>query len=149
MADKGKVGTLYNFDWVVERGKIAEFTAALRDAPPSSGEVAAAFHEENKDPLTPPTFTTVPVMFSGVLFKAFEDLSIPLSRIMHAEQSYEYLGVIRPGDRLHGTMEIKSVTERQGRSGPMEFVLFETTFINQHQQIVVREQMLIVERRTS
>ena len=44
-------------------------------------------------------------------------------------------------------MEIKSITERLGNSGPMDFVLFETTFSNQNDRTVVREQMLVVERK--
>ena len=146
MADKSKLGRIYEFDWLVERGKITEFVDALTGrTSPSLRERSPEGPEECHDAVAPPTFTTVPIIWSGVLFKAFEDLAIPLSRIMHAEQSYEYPGEIHAGDLLHGTMEIKSITEREGRAGPMEFVLFETVFTNQHGRTVVREQMLIVE----
>lgn len=147
MADKRILGKTYDFEWEVERGKIAEFMAAVGDDSPVYRDVEAAAREGYSDIIAPPTFTTVPIMWSGLLFQAFEDLSIPLSRIMHAEQSYEFRGEIHPGDRLHGTVEIKSITERQGRSGPMDFVLFETTITNQHRRTVVREQMLVVERK--
>ena len=149
MADKSLLGKQYEFDWVVARGKIAEFVAAVGDDAPASRDLEAAAREGYRDIVAPPTFTTIPIMWSGTLFQAFEDLGIPLSRIMHAEQSYEFLEEIHPGDRLHGAMEIKSITEREGRAGLLEFVLFETTFSNQYRQTVVREQMLIVERKPS
>ena len=149
MADKGKLGARYEFDWLVERGKIAEFVEAVGDHDPICRDPEAAGQKGLRDIVAPPTFTTVPVMWSGALFKAFDDLGIPLSHIMHAEQSYEFFREIYPGDVLHGTMEIKSITAREGKSGPMEFVLLETTFTNQHRERVVREQILIVETKGS
>jgi acyl dehydratase len=149
VADKSKLGARYEFNWLVERGKIAEFVEAVGDHNPICSDREAARRSGFQDIVAPPTFTAVPIMWSGALFQAFDDLGIPLSRIMHAEQSYEYFREIGPGDVLHGTMEIKSITEREGKSGPMEFVLLETTFTNQYQQPVVREEMLIVERKRS
>jgi len=149
MADKRKLGARYEFDWQVERGKIAEFVEAVDDHDPVCRDLEAARRSGFRDVVAPPTFTAVPVMWSGALFKAFDDLGIPLSRIMHAEQSYEFFREIHPGDVLHGTMEIKSITEREGRSGSMEFVLLETTFTNQRRERVVREEILIVETRRS
>jgi acyl dehydratase len=149
LADKGKLGTRYEFNWVVERGKIAEFIEAVGDHDPVCRDPEAARRSSFRDVVAPPTFTTVPVMWSGALFQAFDDLGIPLSRIMHAEQSYEFFREIYPGDVLRGIMEIKSITEREGRSGLMQFVLLETTFTNQHQEEVVREEILIVETKRS
>jgi len=149
LADKSKLGTRYEFNWVVERGKIAEFVEAVGDHDPICNDPEAARRSGFQDIVAPPTFTSVPIMWSGALFHAFHDLGIPLSRIMHAEQSYEFFREIYPGDVLHGSMEIKSITEREGKSGAMEFVLLETTFTNQHQQPVVMEKMLIVERKRS
>ena len=147
MADKGKLGTRYEFDWVVERGKIAEFIEAVGNHDPVSTDPEAARRSGFRDIVAPPTFTAVPIMWSGALFRAFNDLGIPLSYIMHAEQSYEFFREIYPGDVLHGIMEIKSVTERKGKLGHMEFVLLETKFTNQYKELVVSEKMLIVERR--
>jgi hypothetical protein len=148
VADRNKVGSTYEFDWLVEQGKIAEFVAAVSGCPSTGAKCGRLEGSPDRvETVAPPTFTTVPIMWSGVLFRAFEDLAVPLSHIMHAEQSYKFMGRICAGDRLHGVMEIKSITERQGRTGPMEFVLFETVFTNQHRRTVVKEQMLVVERK--
>lgn len=149
VADKGKLGARYEFDWVVERGKIAEFVEAVDNHDPVCRDPEAARQKGFRDIVAPPTFTTVPVMWSGTLLKAFDDLGVPLSRIMHAEQSHEFFIDIYPGDVLHGTMEIKSIVEREGKSGLMEFVLLETTFTNQRRELVAKEAILIVETKRS
>jgi len=141
------IGTRFNFTWQVERGKIAELTASLGDDNPIYHDREAAEAEGYPDILAPPTFSTVAVLWSGTLFKAFHELKMPLSRIMHAEQEYEYFCPILPGDTLHAVMEVKSIVERKGKSGTMDFVLLETIFTNQHNRQVIKEQMLVVERK--
>ncbi|MDQ1239692.1 MAG: hypothetical protein QG577_1878, partial [Thermodesulfobacteriota bacterium] len=76
----------------------------------------------------------------------FEELKIPLDRILHAEQSYEYHDPMIVNDTLLGVMEVKSITERQGKSGTMHYVLLETVYTNRNDRMVLRENMLIVER---
>lgn len=147
MADRSLIGATYRFSWLVERGKILELVDAIGDEDPIYRDREAAQAEGYQDIVASPTFTTVPIMWSGVLFKVFDDLSIPLSRIMHAEQGYEYYRDILPGDTISGVMEVKSITEREGRTGAMDFVLFEIRFTNQHEEPVVKEELLVVERK--
>ncbi|MDQ1239595.1 MAG: hypothetical protein QG577_1781, partial [Thermodesulfobacteriota bacterium] len=113
------IGTKFNFIWTVERGKIAELVAAIGDTNPIYSDPVRAKGEGYPDIVAPPTFSTVAVLWTGVLFKAFEELKIPLDRILHAEQSYEYYEPIIVNDTLLGVMEVKSITERQGKSGSM------------------------------
>jgi acyl dehydratase len=141
------IGTTYQFSWNVERGKVREFLAAIGDKTPIYMDSEEAKAQGYPDTIAPPTFTTVPIMWSGKLLEAFEQLKIPLSSVMHAEQGYEFYGAILPGDTLTAVMEIKSITERIGKSGALDFILFETTFMNQDGQPVVKEQMLVVERK--
>lgn len=147
MANREMIGKKFHFDWRVERGKIAEFVAAVGEDNPICWDTTAATAQGYVDIVAPPTFTTVPMMWSGVLFRAFDELKMPLSRIMHAEQAYEYHNEILPDDTLSAVMEVKSVTERSGKSGVLDFVLFETIFTNQHGQLVMKEEMLVVERK--
>ncbi|MBW1711882.1 MAG: MaoC family dehydratase N-terminal domain-containing protein [Deltaproteobacteria bacterium] len=146
MADASKKGTKYNFEWLVERGKIRELVQAIGDQNPIYNELDAALAEGYDDVVASPTFTTVPLMWTGVLFQAFADLKMNHARCMHAEQSYEYFTQIHPGDVLSGLMEVKSIIHREGKSGPLDFVLFEMTYTNQRQETVLREEMLVVER---
>ena len=104
MADRSLVGATYEFRWHVEKGKIRELVDAIGDDDPICRDLNAAQAQGYANIVASPTFTTVPIMWSGVLFKAFEELKMPLSRIMHAEQGYEYYGEILPGDTLSAVM---------------------------------------------
>lgn len=146
MADTSMIETKFHFTWKVERGKIAELVSAIGDDNPIYRDQVAAKDEGYPDIVAPPTFSTVAVLWTGVLFKAFDELKIPLDRILHAEQSYEYYDPIIVNDTLRGVLEVKSITERQGKSGMMHYVLLETVYNNQDDRMVLRENMLIVER---
>lgn len=146
MVDKNMVGTKVHFTWQVERGKIAEFIAATGDNTPIYSDKEAAAAEGYRDIVCPPTFSTVPLMWSGALYNFFDTLGMPVQKLMHAEQSYRYYREIFPGDTLSGVMEVKAITSREGKSGPLEFVLFETVFVNQHDEEVLQEEMLVVVR---
>ncbi|MEJ2718103.1 MAG: MaoC family dehydratase N-terminal domain-containing protein [Deltaproteobacteria bacterium] len=146
MVDQNMVGTKVHFTWQVERGKIAEFIAATGDSTPIYSDKEAAAAEGYQDPVWPPTFTPVPLKWSGVLYNLFSTLGMPVHKLMHAEQSYQFHREILTGDTLSGVMEVKSITSREGKSGPLEFILFETVFVNQHEEEVLQEEMLVVVR---
>ena len=141
------IGKTFEFTWPVERGKIAELVAAIGDPNPMYHDSVKAQDEGYPGIVAPPTFSTVAVLWTGVLFKAFEKLKIPLNRILHAEQSYEYYNPILAGDTLTGVLEVKAITERQGKVGTLVYVMLETVYNNQNDQKVLKENMLIVERR--
>ena len=113
MADKSKIGKKYAFTWLVERGKVRELVEAIGDNNPIYRNPETAQGEGYKDMVAPPTFATVPILWTGTLFQAFDDLNIELSRIMHAEQSYEYYQEIFPDDNLKGITEVKKITEKK------------------------------------
>jgi len=146
MADRGMIGKTFEFTWLIERGKISELVGAIGDPNPIYRDTASARQEGYSNIVAPPTFSTVAVLWTGVLFKAFEELKIPLNRILHAEQSYEYFDPIMAEDTLRGVLEVKSITERQGKAGSMHYVMLETVYNNQYDHKVLKENMLIVER---
>ena len=102
MADRSMIGAKYRIEWPIEPGKILEFVTATGDPNPVHRAPEAARGAGFCDIVAPPTFSTVPIMWSGVLFKAFDDLKIPLSSIMHAEQGYEFFRSVTAGDHLTG-----------------------------------------------
>ena len=146
MANKNKIGKKYTFTWLVERGKIRQFAEAIGDDNPIYKDAEVAQKQGYKDIVAMPTFTTVPILWTGTLFKVFDELQLVLTRITHAEQWYEYYQDIVVGDELKGIMEIKEITEKKGKSGNLEFIRFETTFTNQHGQLVSKESMLVAAR---
>ncbi len=147
MADKNKIGKKYPFTWMVERGKIRELVEAIGDDNPIYKNAEAAREKGYKNIVAPPTFAFVSVMWSGVFLRAINDLGIEFARIMHAEQGYEYYNEIFPGDTLIGVMEVKEIIEKKGKSGDLDFIQFENTYTNQHDELVLREEILLVERK--
>ena len=146
MADKDKIGKKYTFTWLVERGKIREFAEAIGDDNPIYKDAEAARKQGHKDIVAMPTFAFASVMWTETFHRAVNDLGIEFTRIMHAEQGYEYYREIFSGDKLKGVMEVKQITEKKSKSGNLEFVQFETIYTNQHEELVLKEEMLIVVR---
>jgi len=51
---------------------------------------------------------------------------------------FEYLEPVRPGDVITSRTVLKDAYEKQGSSGSLLFLLFDTEFSNQHGRIAAR-----------
>lgn len=71
----------------------------------------------------PPTFMTI---FRESEFKVFEVLNIKLSRVLHADQEYRYMGKILPGDELEFDTVLSKAVEKQLSTGSSIFMVYET-----------------------
>lgn len=69
----------------------------------------------------PPTYLTV---FRKGEFELFQKLGIPLSQILHTDQTYEFLVPIQIGDEVEFKTEVTQVLEK----AKMQFLSFETEF---------------------
>jgi hydroxyacyl-ACP dehydratase HTD2-like protein with hotdog domain len=74
------------------------------------------------------------------------DIPIPASRVVGGESDYEVFLRVKAGDELTVTTRLKDVYAREGRSGPLYFVVVETEFHNQHGERVARETATYVRR---
>ena len=63
----------------------------------------------------------------------------PLPRLMDGGTDIEFFVPIRVGDTLTARSTIVDIYEKDGRSGPLIFVVRETTYANQNDEIVVIE----------
>jgi hydroxyacyl-ACP dehydratase HTD2-like protein with hotdog domain len=63
----------------------------------------------------------------------------PLPRLMDGGTEIEFFQPIRVGDVLTGRSKIVDLYQKEGRSGPLIFVVRETTFTNQQGAIVLIE----------
>ncbi len=119
---------------------------AIGESNPIYQDSEAARAQGYKDVVAPPTFTTVSLLWSGALFQAFDDLEVEVSRTVHAQQSCEFYQEIFPGDTLEGVVEIKNITHKKGKSGNLKFIQFEITYTNQRNELVSKEEMLVITR---
>ncbi|MGE0824536.1 MAG: MaoC family dehydratase N-terminal domain-containing protein [Candidatus Binatia bacterium] len=63
----------------------------------------------------------------------------PLPRLMDGGTEIEFFVPIRVGDTLTGRCKITDIYQKEGRTGPLIFVLRETTFTNQKGDVVLIE----------
>jgi len=149
VADKSKIGKEYApIVWEVERGKIRELVGAIGDQNPIYINREIAVKEGYKDSPAPPTFLTVPVMFSGSMATAVVDLQINFTMVLHGEEEYEYYQEIYPGDVITGVPKVKSIEEKTSKSGrTMDMVTIEIMYANQRGENVAKARTLIVERK--
>lgn len=63
----------------------------------------------------------------------------PLPRLMDGGNEIEFFVPVRVGDRLTARSKITDIYQKEGRSGPLIFVVRETTYTNQNDECVVLE----------
>ncbi len=147
MANKINMGKKYRFTWLVEKGKIRELIETIGDDNAIYRDEHIARRQGYDNIVSPPTFCIIPLHWTGVALQVVNDLKLKVDRMMHAEEGYEYFDEIYPGDILTGVLEIKGMTEKRGKTGILNFVELQTTFTNQHKKVVLKEEMLIVEKK--
>jgi hydroxyacyl-ACP dehydratase HTD2-like protein with hotdog domain len=82
--------------------------------------------------MAPPSLL-VTVMMSGAPTRP----EVPtMSRILDGGGEWEYYLPIKPGDVITCVTELADVTEREGKSGKMVFLKFETAHTNQKGELV-------------
>ena len=124
------------FTVTVERGKIKEFARAIGDLSPFYLDDAVGRASEWGDIVAPPTF---PITFrdenadTGVMLR---DLGVDISRILHGEQEFEHFKPVRPGQTYLCRNRVTDIYEKAGKSGPMAFVVRETTVTDADNDIV-------------
>lgn len=149
MADKSQVGRQYEVAaWEVERCKIKELTLAIGDPNPIYTDREAAKAEGYRDTPAPPTYIAVPSNWQSNTGQFMNDLGINYMMIVHGGEEYEYHQEIYPGDILTGATTVKSVTEKQSKSGSkMDIITIETVFNNQNNEKVLTARTTMIERK--
>jgi hypothetical protein len=137
--DKGIVGKEYPpFAVTVERGKIKEFARALGDANPFHLDDEVGRASAWGDLIAPPTFAVTFRDERADSAAMLRDLGVDISRILHGEQEFELYGQLQPGRTYLCRAKIVDIYEKAGRSGPMAFVVRETTVTDGDNEIVAR-----------
>jgi hypothetical protein len=71
----------------------------------------------------PPTFMAV--LLPG-MFMLLNEIGIPLKSVLHTDQEYQYHQPILPGDHLIYETTLAKALEKQGKTGAMRFMVFDT-----------------------
>ncbi|MDF3889189.1 MaoC family dehydratase N-terminal domain-containing protein [Cupriavidus basilensis] len=128
----------------VERGRLKFFAKAIGETNPVYLDESAAREAGYADLPAPPTFLFTAELDSGAMFGLLERLGVPIRKVLHGEQSFEYLGPIVAGDTVTVTSRVKDIYEKKG--GALEFIETESQVANQRGEPVGRLRSLTVVR---
>jgi len=146
--DKSFVGKAFEpFTFEVDKSKIRELVQALGDDNPIFVDDEAAQAAGLPGIVAPPTFPTLFKMWGeGGSSPHIKAMGGNVLRLLHGEESFEYFGLIRPGDKITGQTRVVSIEEKEGSSSRLDIVKLQTDYHNQHDELVVTGRTTIVIR---
>ncbi len=136
----GLTGPQYVFE--VEKRHIRQFAEAIGDSNPLYVDEEYAKSTIYGGIIAPPSFPVAIGADSG------QGVELPLdySRMLHGEQEFIYHRPIRAGDRLSCQMKVTDVYEKEGKNGPMQFLVMDTEMKDQEGELVVISRTNIIYR---
>lgn len=114
----------------IERSRVKYFAKAIGETDPVYTDEAAARDAGYADLPAPPTFLFAAELDSGVLFSLFDLLGVPLGKVLHGEQRFEYLAPVVAGDTVTVRSRIADLYDK--KNGALEFIEIESQAVNQH-----------------
>jgi acyl dehydratase len=120
----------------VERGKIKEFARAIGDDEPLYLDDRVGAASAWGDVIAPPTFSITFRDEAADTAAFLKELGTDISRILHGEQEFEIFRPLQPGQTYLCRAKIVDIYEKTGRTGPMAFVVRETTIADGSNEIV-------------
>ena len=128
---------------------VKRFAVATDDANPLYTDAERAQHSRHGGLIAPPLFYMAPLTDpvpedelrpDGLPYEGrFPIPPTPLPRLMDGGTDIEFFVPIRVGDTLTARSTIVDIYQKEGRSGPLIFVVRETTYTNQKDEVVVIE----------
>ena len=74
------------------------------------------------------------------------DVPVPAQKTVGGGSSYEIFQRVRTGDKITVKSTLKDVFTKEGRSGRLYFIIVETEFTNQKNELVAREAATYIKR---
>lgn len=132
--------------------EIRRFCYATGDLNPAYFDEDGDNRPESGDVVAPPMFYDIPTVNEYPLDKLREDglpkagRSLPLktTRIMAGGKEVEFFKPMRPGDTITQIGKIVDIFEKEGRSGPLVFTVFENRYTNQDGELVAIEKLTAI-----
>jgi len=130
--DRGFVGySLPPFAVTASRERVAGFARAI-----GIGDETLSF--------APPTFMKAIEGEGNSSRRILEALGVPLSRVLHAEQQFDYMAPIRIGDVLQVQRTVTDLYDK--RNGAMEFIVIESSISRDDGTPVGRSRQVVLVR---
>ena len=133
----------------VSQLEVKRFAVATDDLNPLYLDEEKAKQSHHGGLIAPPLFYMAPLTdpvpesalrLDGLPYEGkFPIPPTPLPRLMDGGTEIEFFVPIRVGDVLTGRSKIVDIYQKEGRSGPLIFVVRETTYTNQKGEVVLIE----------
>jgi acyl dehydratase len=145
MIDKQWIGReLAMSELVIERGRLTFFAMATGETRQIYTEIEAARAAGFPDLPVPPTFLFAAELESGVTDRLLRDLKIPISKLLHGEQSFTYHAQIFAGDTVKVRSTISDIYDK--KHGALEFIVKTSTVYNQRDEFVAELRSVLIVR---
>jgi acyl dehydratase len=128
----------------IERGRLRFFAKAIGETDPIYTDEIAAKAAGYADLPAPPTFIFAAELDSGSMFALLDLLDVPLAKVLHGEEGFEYLAPVVAGDVVTVSSRVKDIYDKRG--GALEFLEIESTATNQHGVAVAKIRSVTVVR---
>lgn len=128
----------------LERGRLRFFAKAIGETDPIYLDESAARDAGYADLPAPPTFLFAAELDSGAMFALLDRLGVPHQKVLHGEQSFEYLAPVVAGDTVTVSSRVKNIYDKKG--GALEFIELESSVANQRGEAVAKLRSLTVVR---
>ncbi|MBS0446017.1 MAG: MaoC family dehydratase N-terminal domain-containing protein [Proteobacteria bacterium] len=128
----------------LERGRLRFFAQAIGETDPVYTDESAARDAGYADLPAAPTFLFAAELDSGAMFGLLDLLGVPHEKVLHGEQSFEYIAPVVAGDVVTVSSRIADIYDKKG--GALEFIEIESRVTNQHDSHVANLRSLTVVR---
>jgi len=145
MLDTTKIGHEFPpFSTEVEKGRLRFFAEAIGERNPIYTDESAAKAAGYSAIPAPPTFMFSVDLDGPDMLPILKLLNLDIGRVLHGTQDFEYLGQIYAGDSITQKSKIADIYDK--KNGALEFVVQESTYTNQNDELVGRAQQTLVYR---
>jgi len=126
----------------IEAGRLRFFAKAIGETDPIYTDEAAARSAGYRALPAPPTFLFAAELDSGAVFRMLTAMGVPLGRVLHGEQGFEYIKSVQAGDVITVTSVVKDIFDKKG--GALEFIEVHSEAKNETGDLVARMRCVTV-----
>lgn len=137
----------------VEKGAIKRLVEAEDDPNPLYNDEDYAKKSKFGGIIAPPAFFGWPIKTvkgggptAPELRQALVDIGYKNPAPVNAGEEYDFFRPVRSGDILTAVPSIKDISEREGKTGKMVFIISETTYANQKGELVAKARGIMMYR---
>ena len=125
----------------IDRSMIRRFVESVGDSNPLWRDEYYATNTKYGGIVVPPYFFFTSLMSGS---GGRPELTLPFDRILDGGGDWEFFMPVKLGDVITSTTTFSDLREKDGKTGKMFFLTFETTHKNQHDETVARSRGTLI-----